>query len=324
MTEEEKIDGLRKACGTLPNRAIGLRSDIFYGCERLRIDLVDQPVNAYKSIFAIATATWGDDQYKLKWSRVMPGERFKVVLSALRGQTLPTALEAPKYTFQVRGVPRHCFDQMARTRIGAGFGSIGCRDNSKNDSSFILYSAYQDMPPNLRGQVVEALLEAKQMYASVIAQGKESYQVARSLLPMSYHHPFVFTQSLLSLISQARRRMCFGEEEFICGIHWLIRQQFLKAGFFLLGDAMRPACDSAHECVYAKADGSELFGNLFSSCFRWPSDSTYSEFNKSCTSAEQLQNDLGFPISKPDEFMDFSRCTYRDIGPGDRRLFESD
>ena len=319
---KEKIDKLRLACGTLPNRVIEEKTSIFFGCEALVVELLDEPMNLYKSIFHISVATWGNDSYKNKWESTSPFERYIVVLSALQGKTLPTALEAPKFTFLVRGLPRHCFDQMARTRIGAGFGSIGCRDNSKMDSSMILYSEYENMSEIL--QLVKDLIQrTKHIYGKIINEGKESYQVARSVLPMCYHHPFVFTQNLMSLLSQMRRRLCFGEEEFICGLHWYIRDLFEgQLGLSLVADSMKPACDYARECLYSKSDGSELFGNLFAGCGRWPKEGEYSEFNKSCTNKIVLGKQLGFHIPYSNEYINFTLDEegFEKLGEQDRFL----
>lgn len=324
--EQKAIDELRKACGTLPNRKEEMSGEVYYGCEKLEVELIDQPVNPYKALFAMATATWGDDHYKNKWKKVSPFSRYLVVLSALKGKTLPTAVESPKYTFLVRGTPRHCFDQMARTRVGAGFGSIGCRDNSKLDTSYILYSEYENMDEELKEMVSTYLQLGKELYGAIIGRGRESYQVARSVLPMCYHHPFVFTQNLLSLIQQARRRMCFGEEEFICGLHWFIRDIFIRKGFFLIADVMRPACDYAKKCLYSKGDGSELFSNLFAGCGRWPSEIKYAEFNKSCTDINSLRAKLEIIISDSHDYTNFTLNGkgFNSIGSGDYRLLNEE
>lgn len=302
--DSKQIDELRKVCGTLPNRIVEAKTSIFFGCEALHVELIDEPKNLYKAIFAMATCTWGDDRYENKWICTSPFERYVVVASALQGKTLPTALEAPKFTFRVTGLPRHCFDQMARTRIGVGFGSVGCRDNSKMDSSMILYSEYENMSEILSSFKL-LVREAKSIYGRIIELGKESYQVARSVLPMCYHHPFIFTQNLMSLLSQMKRRLCFGEEEFICGLHWYIRDMFVEQKLFLIADNMKPACDYARKCLYSKSDGSELFGNLFAGCGRWPIDSEYSEFNKSCTSKVILE-EVGIYIPYHNQYINFT------------------
>lgn len=330
-SNEKAIDELRNVCGTLPNRTEEIKTKIFFGCEVLEVELIDSPKNPYKAIFAIATATWGDNKYESKWKKLNPFERYIVVNSALKGKTLPTALEAPKFTFLVRGLPRHCFDQVARTRIGSGFGSIGCRDNSKLDSDFILYSEYQDMiakDPSVAHNISLHLEKMKLMYFDVIRNGKESYQVARSLLPMSYHHPFVYTQNLASLLGQCKRRMCFGEEEFISGLHWYIRESIFsqKLGLRLIANAMRPACDFAGKCFYSKQDGSELFGNLFTGCGRWRFGLEYSEFNKSCTDKKGLEKQMKFKIPNPEDYVDLKpdQESFENLWAGDKFLLEED
>lgn len=322
--DKKAIDNLREVCGTLPNRDLQEISSIFYGNTMLEIELIDEPKNMYKAIFALATATWGNNTYQNKWRKVSPLERYIVVASALKGKTLPTALEAPKFTFQVRGTPRHCFDQMARSRIGSGFGSIGCRDNSKADASFILYSEYEKMNRGLKNYIFLHLEMAKATYMKIISQGGESWQVARSVLPMSYHHPFVFNQTLLALIGQSKRRLCFGEEEFICGIHWKIRDMFDHRGLRLISNALRPACDFAGKCLYSKSDGSELFSNLFAGCGRHLSDSEYAEWNKSCTDKKTLERQTGITIPGPEEYIDFTldKSGFSKLGIGDLVLLD--
>src|SRR4030042_6528916 len=178
------------------------------------------------------------------------------------------------------------------------------------------------MPIFLQYAVSQLMLEIKRVYGGIIELGKESYQVARSVLPMSYHHPFVFYQNLMSLIGQARRRMCFGEEEFICGIYWKIRNIFIEKGLELIADIMRPACDRAKKLFYAKSDGSELFSNLFAGCGRWPSNSDYSEFNKSCTDRETLMSTPVGYIPLLGEYKNFDEDSYDRLGVVDRELFE--
>jgi len=321
---KESIDNLRRACGTLPSRQPKKETNIKYGCEELEVEIVDEPKNAYKSIFHMATATWGDNKYENKWPKLNPLERYIVVMSALSGKTLPTALEAPKYTFIVRGLPRNCFDQEARARIGVGFGSIGCRDNSKLDTDIVLYSEYKKFPEALKEKVKKHLEDMKDLYEEIIDQGGSSWQIARSILPMSYHHPWVMTQNLMSLIGQCRRRMCFGEEEFISGLHWQIKRLFEETGMRLLSSALYPSCDKAGRCLYSKSDGSELFSNLFSGCGRHLSNSNYSEFNKSCTDKENLEDQLGYEIPQPDGRIEFTPDEegYNKLGIVDKQLFE--
>ncbi len=327
---KKKVDSLREACGTLPSKPYPSKTVIGFGCEALHVEMIDEPKNPYKAIFAMATATWGDDNYDNKWRITKPFDRYRVVLGAFQGKALPMGLEGPKYTFRVTGLPRHCFDQMARTRVGAAFGSIGSRDNCKLDTSFILYSQYKHMSARLIKKFRSHLEEMKILYLRVIEGERESWQIARSLLPMCYHHPFHFNQNLLSLIMQAKRRLCFAEEEFVCGLHWYIREMFWEKGTRLIADFMRPACDSAKRCLNSKGDGSELFGQLFAGCRRWVrkggENSDYCEFNKSCSDVNSLEEQLGFEIPEAREYINFQSDEeyFRLLGSRDKYYFEED
>jgi len=229
----ERINELREAMGTLPSERPVKETYIYFGCEKLDVEIIDYNENPYKSIFAIATATWGNDDYINKWNELDPLNRYFVVLSALTGNTLPTALESVTFTFKVTGLPRHCFDQHARARIGTGFGSSGCRDNNKLDASIILYTYYKELfeeDAQLRDIIIEHFKQMKDIYEMIVKEDQGTWQAARSVLPMSYHHPYHFTQNLLALMGQCNRRMQFCEEEFIVGLHWLIRYKIEKLG----------------------------------------------------------------------------------------------
>ncbi|KKN52016.1 hypothetical protein LCGC14_0616680 [marine sediment metagenome] len=327
---KKKVDSLREACGTLPSKPVGQETKVFFGCEKLEVEMIDEPKNPYKAIFAMATATWGNDLYQNKWPRMNPINRYRVVLSTLQGKALPMGLEGPKYTFRVTGLPRHCFDQMARTRVGAAFGSIGSRDNCKLDTSFILYSQYRNMDDDFLDAIMHHFEIIKDLYFQVVNEEKESWQIARSFLPMCYHHPFHFNQNLLSLIMQSKRRLCFAEEEFICGLHWYIKNMFVVRGMRLIADFMRPACDSAKRCLNSKGDGSELFGQLFAGCRRWirkgDENRDYCEFNKSCSDIDSLEDQLGFEIPEPNYYINYQpdEGSYRLLGSRDKYYFEED
>lgn len=319
-----EIDELRKAMGTHPSNQPERETKIVRGCSELKVTLVDCNVNPYKAIFQCATATWGDDLYEDKWEKCSKENRFKVVLAALQGNTLPQALESVKFVFKVQGTPRHCFDQHARARVGSTFYSIGCRDNSKLDSSMILYTQlYDKMEKDRRfkNTMNQHFAEMKLLYEQIINR-KGSWQTARAILPMCYHHPYFFAQDLLSLKGQCARRMCFGEEEFIVGVHWLIREE-IKKKFSLIADFLRPGCDSSKKCGYAKDYAlSNAFGCLFAGCGRWPSQTGYATFNESCTSASELEKQLGIKLIGASDWINYGENDYAKLEKIDKEYFE--
>ena len=322
--KNNKIENLRAAMGTLPSQKPEMRTDVVRGVERLKVELVDYNVNPYKSIVEAATATWGNDKYESKWPKLTPENRFKVTLAAVSRNTLPGALEAVKFTWRVIGLPRHAFDQHARARIGTAFYSIGSRDNSKLDASLILYTKLYDKYYKRDPVFARHINEMKEIYAKIVNDGQGTWQIARAFLPLSYHHPYVFSQNYLALQGQCARRMKFCEEEFIVGLHWMLRES-VKEKFPLLADYLRPGCDYSKQCDYAKSYSlSNAFGCLFASCGRWPAGTTYATFNESCTDKVELEKQLGIHINDPDEWMNLTEDDYDKLDQRDKKLFEAD
>jgi len=316
-----EIDNLRKAMGTLPSETPKNETHFVKGCSEMEVELVDHTSNPYKTIVAAATATWGNDKYETKWPKLTKENRFKVVLSTLTGNTLPQAMEGLMFTFKVVGVPRHCFDQHARARIGATFYSIGSRDNNKLDSRIILYSKLYDM---LTDEMKEHFIKMKKIYEEILDTGKGSWQLARAFLPMSYHHSYHFSMNYLALQGQCKRRMMFCEEEFIVGLHWLLRER-IKDKFPLLAEYLRPACDYVKKCVYAKSYGlSNAFGCLFAGCGRWEAGTEYATFNESCSDKETIEKQLNIKIRNKDEWINYTEDDYDKLSDKDKKLFEED
>lgn len=320
----DELNNLRKSMGTLPSQEPKVHTDFIRGCEKLTVDIIDYPKNPYKAIVAAATATWGDNNYENKWEKLTPENRFRVVLASLTGNTLPQALEGFSFTFKIAGIPRHCFDQHARARVGAAFYSIGSRDNNKNDADIILYTKLYDkmQKDEVFGEdVYKHFEEMKRLYSRII-EDRGSWQIARALLPMSYHHPYHFSCNYLSLQGQCNNRLKFCEEEFIVGMHWLIRER-IKEKFPLLADHLRPGCDRSKSCQYSKSyELSNVFGCLFAGCGRWKSGTEYATFNESCTDIEELEKQLKIHINRPTEWENLSSDDYSKLNELDKRLFE--
>ena len=94
------------------------------------------------------------------------------------------------------------------------------------------------------------------------------------------------------------RRLQFCEEEFIVGLHWLLRQKMLEAGIEM-AYGFKPMCDVTKKCEYAKADYlSNAFGCLFAGCGRWKSHTEFASFNQSCTTPELVKEQTGVTCTK--------------------------
>ena len=331
---DKDVDNMREAMGTLPSRSPEKSYEIKNAITSINVKLVATHENPYKALVAMAAATWGTGKSEYgegstgKWAKLTPENRYEVVRAVLTGNTLPTALEAVNFTFEVNGTPRHTFDQFARARIGIGFGSIGSRDNNKLDAPFVLYDELLsdlENDPDLMAAFVEWTRQTKDLYERLMGTNQGSWQTARAVLPMCYNHSFVFNANLMAIRGQCGRRLMACEEGPMCALMWRIVQEVGRK-FPLLAVGMKPVCDRAKRCVYHEGpEGmTKYFSALFAGCGRWPTDEDYSEFNHSCTSYERLK-ELGVPVATVEEIVNFEKCMlggYDNLMAQDRMLFE--
>jgi hypothetical protein len=330
--DNKEIDSLRQFIGTLPARTREedwLDPEYVRGISNLKVRVISPVPRAsilrdwYKGMVEGAASTWGDGNvegnWACKWDKMEPAARYRVMYHICRRETLPMIWEDPKIQIQVEGGPRHFFDQAARTRLGANFKSIGCRDNSKLSSEFVLYSNLYDMlhaPQTEKERIAaEAMHEAfvciKKAYKAILDTGQGSYQIGRSVLPMSYHHQYSASYNLMALLGVFFRRSCLQEEEHIVAFAWLLRKMMVeefKSNMF--GNIMRPPCYRSKKCHYTgtmHGTGGLLFSNLFAAtdpvCKSiHGEDVEYAEFNQSCTSSEELiKYDVGF--RRPEDYV---------------------
>jgi len=294
------IEALRKAMGTLPEHQPPREDKIYYGLKHLRVELVDYPKNPYRAIYEIVTSTWsGRRKWWKRWENATVDGRIKVVLAALQRQTLPQCLEAGTFTFKIQGITRSAFDQLARHRH-AGIGSVGSRDNNHLDAALVLPKAMK----KYHNDIVWWWKQTKDLYQKMVLDGKENWQTARSVLPMSMEWRFTWCLNYRGLQDMCSQRLAFCEQWDTVGAAWTMRHEVEKK-FPLLAAFLRPRCDWAKRCVYSQNYSlSELFGCLFAPCGRWPKpkDYIYATFNEACTEIEELEEDLGFHIPRPNEW----------------------
>lgn len=308
---EEELKRLRKLMRTEASDP-ELQTRFFRGVEGISVDLIDSPKNPYKAIFDLATATWGDEIYEEKFEKTSKEGRKMVLEAALTHQTLPSCLEAPKFTWRVQRVSRSSFDQIARVRIGAAIGSLGVRDNNRSDAGFRIPA---DLYGNeeIREAIEKHVREGKLLYHKLITKERSSWQSARCILPMGMTHHFYITMNYLSFQQQCAKRLAFCEQPDTVAAFWLMRKE-LGTLFPVLAAYCRPACDLAKKCVYHQQYSlSELFSCLFRSCGRWPvtyRKSSYFDY-PSCT-REEIEKDLGIEIPTPEGWEELTRKAWQE------------
>ena len=303
IERRHEIEELRTLMGTFPEPP-KRDNEFFVGCSGVKAKLIDYPENPYRAIFEIVTSTWGGRKNWMdKWARTSPEGRKEVVMAALTRNTLPVCLEAPKFTFAIEGLSRSAFDQLARARIGTGFGSVGTRDNPWVDAAFIIPD-YIASKPELRSEYEDVCTKIMDLYQKIVEGEKASWQVARYILPMGVTHRFTMTINYLAFQSMCNTRLIFCEQFDTVGATWACWKE-LYSKYPLLAVYCRPGCDRTGKCMYHKPYSlSEAFGCLFKGCGRNPEqgDYQYYQFNEIGADIGKLEDQLKFHIPRPEEW----------------------
>lgn len=196
-------------------------------------------------------------------------------------------LDSETVTYSVYSIPICAFDQHSRARVGVKFFDYQVSDVPH----YIFYtSVFRMLTVNLnfRAEVFHTLrlLEIERNKAEV----KQTFNL------MSRSCSYKVKQSFESLKGQMSRRLKFCEEEFICGLHILLREELINEGVEEAKQFL-PSCDISKKCEYSSSNYlSNLFGCLFASCGRWPAGTEYATFNESCTRVEELEEQLEIEI----------------------------
>lgn len=191
--------------------------------------------------------------------------------------------------YSVKNTPVCQFDQHSRARIGVTFSDY----KVSNKPEYVLYSNLYDKlesDENMLNTFVDTALKLEK--ARKIANIQDDYNL------MTRNCSYTVTQDYGSLAGQMSRRLKLCEEEFIVGLHWLLRDKMIKLGIKKAKN-FKPGCDVIGKCDYASADYlSNAFGCLFAGCNRWPSHAEYASFNQSCTTPKMIEEQLGVEMFK--------------------------
>lgn len=191
--------------------------------------------------------------------------------------------------YAVHNTPICQFDQHSRARVGVKFLNY----NVSIMPEYVLYSNLYEKMENdaeMTLKFIEAAKELELLRDSV--EFKDTYNL------MSRNCSYEVVQDYNSLAGQMSRRLKLCEEEFIVGLHWLLRDKMIKLGI-KQAESFKPGCDVLGKCDYASADYlSNAFGCLFAGCNRWPSHAEYASFNVSCTTPKMIQEQLGIEMFK--------------------------
>ncbi|MHC4574030.1 MAG: FAD-dependent thymidylate synthase [Planctomycetota bacterium] len=317
MTRADEVNARRRRQGTHPKLAGGLRTRFLRGVEGIEVDLIDGPTNPYRAIYAMVLSTWlpFGGWTRECWEEADLATRIEVVRAALALKAYPPALEAPKFTFEVSGVSRSSFDQIARARIGVAFASLGTRDNDFSEIPFrISEGTWRDSARLERKK--GAIRHAHRAYHEEVSlRGDEywdpTFESAREILPMSLCWRFHMTVSYAALRGFCAQRMTFSEQSDTVAVAWLLRDRMMKPDAYpLLGAYLRPRCDGVRRCLFhVPGDESEHFRGLNLSCGRNPQSPApdpeflreYADHQCPSTDPVAFREQIGVPIPGPHE-----------------------
>jgi len=198
-------------------------------------------------------------------------------------------VDSSSVVYRVEGTPICQWDQHSRARIGAKFSDYCV----SNEAQYALYTN------------VFKMMETDAAFCCRAIRALANIEVARATAKqkaefnlMSRICSYKVEQTWDSLRGQMFRRLKFCEEEFIVGLHWLLKTELLlKTKYWENIKGFLPGCDIKEECDYSTDYYlSNMFGCLFASCGRWPAGTDYATFNKSCTNLSDLEEQLNLVI----------------------------
>jgi hypothetical protein len=219
--------------------------------------------------------------------RIVEGVKIFKGISDLKVEILEHDEKSIK--FSVQNTPICQFDQHSRARVGVKFSDYKVAE----EPEYVLYTNLYERMENDGAMTAMFAQTALQLELSRnSAEIKDDYNL------MSRNCSYVVTQDYASLAGQMSRRLKLCEEEFIVGLHWLLRDKMIKLGIEI-ANKFAPSCDTIGKCDYSSADYlSNAFGCLFAGCNRWPSHAEYASFNQSCTTPELIEKQLGVTMFK--------------------------
>jgi len=198
-------------------------------------------------------------------------------------------LDDKSIEYTVENTPICQWDQHSRARIGVEFLDYKVSDNPK----YVVYTyIYNKIIQDeiYKNKILETFKNLEDL------RNKSAFKVEYNLMSRSVSYRV--KQTIESLKGQMSRRLKFCEEEFITGVHWLLRDKMVGRGFELANNFL-PGCDFIKDCDYSSADYlSNMFSCLFKGCGRWPDKTEFATFNESCTSISKLEKQLNIQIPR--------------------------
>ncbi len=191
----------------MPERVPSFHSRLDEGIDNIEVfhtgpDLEAQ--NAADLVASFYVSTWGDGRLP---SQFHEHESWRLAQLLADGKALPNALESVSMTFSFSGISRATTHQLVRTRVGAGFGQQGGRDNDWSNFNLRLPSTFSILDDGYMNRIARLQNEMNNLYQAMLINGVPT-QDARYILPMGLETALVGTYNLLALKGTLQRRLC--------------------------------------------------------------------------------------------------------------------
>jgi thymidylate synthase ThyX len=309
--KKELIKELKDLCHEDPT----INSNDIKTLKDLSVEIIDSTKNPYRTMFEMATQTWGEPD---KWSAASPELRFEIVKKVLDRKALPLALEAPYFAFQIKNISRAAFDQIARTRIGVVYAARGFKDNNLNYISMCIPDRLNREDKN---KVIAHFNASKALYKNL--QKNNPNWTARCIIPMYVSYNFIMVMHYATLQGFCANRMQTTEMPYTVATAWLMREA-VKKEFPLLASYLRPACDWKKSDTTVQVNGfADELGVIHNSDYRQPGfdKSKYDvRYDEPCTDISVIEKELHIHIPAPEEWIDYR---WDNLDSADVHLFQA-
>jgi flavin-dependent thymidylate synthase len=250
--------------------------DLHGGTSQLKVKLLSWSNNIEETIIAFVSQTWGATFDLTDYSE---SEILGILELALNGKTLPLALEAIQFTFQIDNLSRAISHQLVRVRIGSSFSQKGMSDTYYGDTNYIIPASIEVVGKTK--EYLNLMKKCSDFYKELFEAGVE-FQDARYVIPHAATTSLSWSINFLALKNFCSQRMSCTQSWEMNALCKLIKQEVSKV-LPKFAEVLRSRCEMTKKC--------SAFGNTFEGCGKYPMIDSGRDF---VFSKEQVAKNLRF------------------------------
>ena len=219
--------------------------NISKGIDDIKVVLVSHTPDPINAMYTFIKSTWGD--LITNYDKIEVPEMLETVMHALTGKSFAgQTMELVQYTFAISNVSRACTHQLVRTRVGAGYGQQGGRDNNWGDFDFRMPdTVHRNEKLRMHWEtVVDAINEA---YKAAVEAGVP-FQDARFIAPIGIQTNIVETINLRALSALCAARTVNVMQWEINTVTRMMRDEVQKVHPYF-APVLRAMCEKVGRCL---------------------------------------------------------------------------